>query len=100
MLVSVTEISEHMKKILSMMNILARFKLVSIDNYIQVLLPVYRFSVFMQRNNCPIGEVVPALFILFEDLKRLQINGAPVTGTYALLRDLLIKSFQKKFAYE
>ena len=54
----------------------------------------------MQRNNCPIGEVVPALFILFEDLKRLQINGAPVSGTYALLRDLLIKSFQKKFAYE
>jgi hypothetical protein len=54
----------------------------------------------MQRNNCPIGEVVPALLILFEDLKRLQINDAPVTGTYASLRDLLIKSFLKKFEYE
>ena len=54
----------------------------------------------MQRNNFPIGEVVPALLILFEDLKRLQINDAPVSGTYASLRDLLIKSFLKKFEYE
>jgi|LakMenEpi03Aug12_release.lakeMendotaPanAssembly.Ray.scaffolds.fasta_scaffold3240575_1 hypothetical protein len=41
----------------------------------------------MQRNNRPIGEVVPALLILFEDLKRLQINDAPVTGMYVSLRD-------------
>jgi hypothetical protein len=38
----------------------------------------------MQRNNRPIGEVVPALLILFEDLKRLQINDAPVTGTSSI----------------
>ena len=47
------------------------YTLNSIENYIQVLFPVYRFSLFMQRNNCPIGEVVPALLMLFEDLKKL-----------------------------
>ena len=50
----------------------------------------------MQRNNCPIGEVVPALLMLFEDLKKLKINGIAVTGKYATLRALLVKSFQKK----
>ena len=76
------------------------YTLNSIENYIQVLFPVYRFSLFMQRNNCPIGEVVPALLMLFRDLKKLKINGIAVTGKYATLRDLLVKSFQKKFKYE
>lgn len=76
------------------------YSLPCINNYIQVLLPVYRFSLFMQRNDCPIGEVVPALLMLFEDLKLLKINGEPVKGTYAQLRNLLTQSFLKKFHYE
>ena len=76
------------------------YSLPCINNYIQVLLPVYRFSLFMQRNNCPIGEVIPALLMLFEDLKKLKVNGIAVTGNYAALRDLLTESLQKKFYYE
>jgi hypothetical protein len=51
----------------------------------------------MQRNNSPIGELIPALLMLFEDLKELKINGIAVTGKCAILKDLLVKSFQKKF---
>jgi hypothetical protein len=54
----------------------------------------------MQRNNCLIGEVIPALLMLFEYLKKLKINGIAVTGKYATLRDMLLKSFQNKFKYE
>ena len=72
----------------------------TIEKYIQLLLPAYRFSLFMQRNDCPIGEVVPLLLIMFEEYEKLKLNGALVTGTAKSFKDLLVSSFKKKFAYE
>ena len=54
----------------------------------------------MQRNDCPIGEVVPLLLIMFEEYDKLKINGVPITGTSKSFKELLINSFKKKFEYE
>jgi hypothetical protein len=76
------------------------YSLATIEKYVQVLLPAYKFSLFVQRNDSPIGEVIPALLIMFEELKNLKINGIPISGNIAKLRDQLLNAFKKKFQYE
>ena len=76
------------------------YSLATIEKYVQGLLPVYKFSLFVQRNDSPIGEVIPALLVLFEDLKNLKINEIQISGNIAKLRDQLISAFKKKFHYE
>jgi hypothetical protein len=76
------------------------FSLETIENFIQVLQPAYRFSLFMQQTESPIGDVVPALLIMIQELDKLKINGEEVRGQFKSLRDLLVKSFKKKFNYE
>ena len=61
---------------------------------------MYKFSHFVQRNDSPIDEEIPALLIMFEDLKNLKINEIQISGNIAKLRDQLINAFKKKFHYE
>ena len=61
---------------------------------------MYKFSLFVQRNDSPIDEEIPALLIMFEDLKNLKINEIQISGNIAKLRDQLINAFKKKFHYE
>jgi hypothetical protein len=76
------------------------YSLETVEKYIQVLLPAYRFSLYMQQTGSPIGDVIPALLIMIQELEKLKINGDSVRGAFKSLRDLLIKSFKKKFNYE
>ena len=71
-----------------------------VEKYIQVLQPAYRYSLFMQQTDAPIGDVLPALLIMLQELEKLKINGTAVSGSFKSLRDLLVKSFRKKFNYE
>jgi hypothetical protein len=71
-----------------------------VEKYIQVLQPAYRYSLFMQQTDAPIGDVIPALLIMLQELEKLKINGTAVSGSFKSLRDLLVKSFRKKFNYE
>jgi hypothetical protein len=50
------------------------YSIVSYDKYVQVLLPANKFSFFVKRNDSQIGEVIPVLLIIFEDLKNLKMN--------------------------
>ena len=76
------------------------YSLATTEKYVQVLLPAYKFSLFVQRNDSPIGEVIPALLIMFEDLKNLKINGIPISGNIAKLKGQLLNAFKKKFQYK
>ena len=76
------------------------YSLEIVDKYIQVLQPAYRFSLFMQQSDAPIGDVVPALLIMLQELEKLKINGIALRGSFKSLRDLLVSSFKKKFNYE
>jgi hypothetical protein len=71
-----------------------------VEKFIQVLQPAYRNSLFIQQTDAPIGDVIPALLIMLQDLEKLKINGTAVSGSFKSLRDLLVKSFRKKFNYE
>ena len=47
----------------------------------------------MQRNDCPIGEVVILLPIIFEEYDKLKINEVSITSAGKSFKDLFINSF-------
>ena len=49
----------------------------------------------MQRSESNIGEVIPFLLKLLQDLSKMTLKGEK-----KLLRDQLVKKFKEKFAYE
>lgn len=70
-------------------------KLETIELYMQILLPAFKFNLVMQKTSCSIADVVPNLLIMISKWNRMEL-----TGVYKNLCNLLIAAFKHKFAYE
>jgi hypothetical protein len=66
-----------------------------IDKYLQILLPAYKFTLIMEKNDTTIAELVPSLMIMLSKWRRMEVS-----GEYKNLVDLLVRSFEYKFHYE
>lgn len=67
-----------------------------LEIYIQILLPIHKFSLTVQRSDCSIGHLLPLLWLLIHgSLERFVLNNEP-----KVFRDLLLEAIKKKFDYE
>ena len=51
------------------------YNIEEIEAYVQILKPVYLFSIYMQRSESNIGEVIPFLLKLLQDLSKMTLKG-------------------------
>lgn len=73
------------------------FEIEVVENYIQILLPLYAFSADLQSNKAHIGLVVPALLaLLYENLDRMDLKDE----NQDQFRNDLIHFLQIKFNFE
>ena len=67
-----------------------------LEIYVQILLPIHKFSLAVQCSSCSIGRVLPMLWLLIHGtLERFQLSNEP-----KVFRDLLLQAIKKKFDYE
>ena len=66
-----------------------------IEIYMQILFPAFQFSLLMQKNKSPIGDIIPTLTIMFSKWNRME-----VTGRHKKFCISLVNCFKKKFDYE
>ena len=67
----------------------------TIECYMQILSPAFKFSLLMQKTSSTIADVVPNVLIMLSKWNRME-----VVGNYRKLCDLLIKAFNHKFEFE
>jgi hypothetical protein len=41
----------------------------------QILFPAFQFSLLMQKNKSPIGDIIPTLTIMFSKWNRMAVTG-------------------------
>lgn len=67
-----------------------------LETYVQILMPIHKFSLNVQRSDCSIGQVLPLLWLLIHgSLQRMVLSNEP-----KVFRDFLLEAIRNKFKYE
>ena len=73
------------------------FNVKIMEIFYQILLPLYNFSIFLQRQDSVIAEIVPSLVLtIYAEFKKMQIEDENAK----LFLESLVKHILKKFKYE
>ena len=67
----------------------------TIEMYMQILMPAFKFSLLMQRTTSTIADVVPNVLMMLSKWNRMEVG-----GNCSLLCDSLTNAFKHKFNYE
>lgn len=70
-------------------------ELKDLEIYLQILYPVYQFSLIMQKDKSSIADVLPTLIITKSKLNRMAVD-----GDFKLLCSYIIAALNYKFNYE
>jgi len=67
----------------------------TIEMYMQILMPAFKFNLLMKRTTSTIADVVPNVIMMLSKWNRMEVG-----GNYRLLCDSLNNAFKHKFNYE